>query len=119
MNKETRKCEWCGEVSQDVCGCAVATEIRRLQQHLGECSGALELAGHPIAWQARIDAAVAAERERCAARVLPPGWQAIPTTPTPAMMEAFAGVPLEDLSPVKAAREYLAFARMLEVAPKV
>ena len=56
--------------------------------------------------------------EEFAARLLPPGWQAIPTTPTPAMMEAFAGAPLEDLAPVKAAREYLAFARMLEVAPK-
>ena len=38
--------------------------ICRLQKKLGECSGALELVGHPIEWQARIDAAVAAERER-------------------------------------------------------
>ena len=45
---------------------ALADELERLQRELGECSGALELVGHPIEWQARIGAAVAAEREACA-----------------------------------------------------
>ena len=45
-------------------------EIERLQRALGECSGALESVGHPIEWQKRIDAAVAAERERTLEEVL-------------------------------------------------
>ena len=36
-----------------------------LRRSLGECSGALECARHPIEWQRKIDEAVAAERERC------------------------------------------------------
>ena len=56
--------------------------------------------------------------EEFANRLCPPGWQAIPIDPTPAMMDAFAGVPVEDLPTAKAVREYASFAKMLAVAPK-
>jgi hypothetical protein len=59
-DKDWRPCETCGMMRD------AADVLERLQRELGECSGALNLVGHPIKWQARIDAAVAAERERCA-----------------------------------------------------
>ncbi len=43
---------------------AYALRIMELERRLGECEGALQTAGHPIEWQAKIDAAVASERER-------------------------------------------------------
>lgn len=34
MNKEIRRCEWCGDIAQGTCGCQAETEIERLRAAL-------------------------------------------------------------------------------------
>lgn len=45
-------------------------------------------------------------------------WQAVPTEPTEAMLDAFSGTKFSSLSPGKQKAEREAYARMLKVAPK-
>lgn len=34
MSKETRRCEWCGDIAQGACGCPAEVEIERLRSEV-------------------------------------------------------------------------------------
>ena len=89
MSNETRRCEWCGDITQGPCGCPAETEIDRMRQaerQATEASAINEVM--PDAWkavggsiwnhktsdsdrplydQSALGAVEAAERERCIA----------------------------------------------------
>jgi hypothetical protein len=37
-SEQTRRCEWCGEIAQNECGCEAETEIARLREALHRIS---------------------------------------------------------------------------------